>query len=250
MSSAFGAKRTTQNAKLIHILPNLRLFSYDILRYMKTIVCIFAHPDDEAFGPAGTIAKLAWHNDVYILCATRGEAGKKASLSEKNLAVLREEELKKSAKILGVKNVYFLDFADGTLCNNLYHELAKKIQDKLEVLKPDTLITFEPRGISGHIDHITVSMTTSFVFKRLKFVKKLFYYCLSRNITKKFGNYFIYFPPGYRKSEIDLVNDVSKQWHLKIKAMQAHQTQIQDVSRILKIINKFPKEEYFLVLKK
>ncbi|MBI4159549.1 PIG-L family deacetylase [Candidatus Wolfebacteria bacterium] len=85
---------------------------------MKTIVCIFAHPDDEAFGPGGTIAKLAKKNRVYIICATKGEAGKDSR--RKKMGVLhdhRASELVASAKILGVKKVYFLGFKDGTLSN-------------------------------------------------------------------------------------------------------------------------------------
>ena len=40
-----------------------------------SVVAIFAHPDDEAFGPAGTLKKLSETNDVYILCATKGHEG-------------------------------------------------------------------------------------------------------------------------------------------------------------------------------
>jgi len=43
---------------------------------MKPLVCIFAHPDDEAFGPGGTIAKFAKQRPVYLICATKGESGK------------------------------------------------------------------------------------------------------------------------------------------------------------------------------
>lgn len=63
---------------------------------------------------------------------------------------------------MGVKKVHFLDFLDGTLSNNLYHKLADKIEGHLKKLKPHTVITFEPLGVSGHIDHITVSMVTTF----------------------------------------------------------------------------------------
>src|ERR1700738_4566437 len=102
----------------------------------KTIACIFAHPDDEAFGPSGTIAKLAKENDVYLLCATKGQAGKDSGNSKRKLHERRAEEVKESAKILGVKSVVFLGFVDGQLSNNLYHQLAEKIIKHLKKLRP------------------------------------------------------------------------------------------------------------------
>lgn len=210
------------------------------------VVAVFAHPDDEAFGPSGTITKLSKTRDVYILCATRGEAGGNLE----NLGKVREKELLKSAKILGVKKVYFLGFKDGTLSNALYHKLVQKIEGKLNLLKPETLITFEPRGISGHIDHITVSMVTSYVFYRLPFVKKLFHYCITEETRRLIKDYFIYFPPGYKKAEIDKVVDVADVWETKVKAMMTHKSQIKDGQRILKMRQNLPKEEYFMVIKK
>ena len=88
----------------------------------SSLVAVFAHPDDEAFGPAGTIAKLARSHDIYLLCATKGDAQ-----GNTNLGQIRQKELLESARILGVKKVYFLGFADGTLSNSLYHILSWKI---------------------------------------------------------------------------------------------------------------------------
>ena len=43
---------------------------------MKTLLVIFAHPDDESHGPAGTLSKYAHEGvQVHYLCATRGESG-------------------------------------------------------------------------------------------------------------------------------------------------------------------------------
>src|SRR3990167_7673745 len=196
----------------------------------RVVVAIFAHPDDEAFGPSGTIAKLAKTHDVYVLCATRGEAGSPRSRSGevddnlKNIGEVREKELRCSAQILGVREVYFLGFADGTLSNSLYHKLAQKIEDKARLLKPELFITFEPRGISGHIDHITVSLATTYIFYKLPFVKKLFYFCISEEERKSVKDYFIYFPPGYPKSQIDQVVDVADVWETKIQAMMCHKS--------------------------
>ena len=216
------------------------------------IACIFAHPDDEAFGPGGTIASLAEKNDVYVFCATRGEAGQddQPRIASKKLGKIRSEELRQSAKILGVKKVSFLGFRDGCLCNKTYHNIVRKLINKLAVIKPQILLTFEPRGRSGHIDHITVSMVTTYIFDKLPEARELWYYCLSDNFRKMINDYFIYFPPGYKKKEVNKVINVEKEWEKKIAAIKAHKSQSEDVQQVLKLLKKLPKEEYFLIVKK
>lgn len=217
---------------------------------MKTIVGIFAHPDDEALGPSGTLAKLALDNDVYLICATSGEAAGKTAEEKQQIGETRKSELRASAKILGVKEVFFLDFEDGELKNNNYHALADAVQAKLEELKPETIITFEPHGVSGHIDHISVSMVTTFVFRKLTFIKKLLYYCVTRYESDQMGDYFIYFPQGYTPDEVDEVIDVSSVWQTKLRAMQAHTSQQKDVDNVQETLKHLPHEELFFVLQK
>lgn len=216
-----------------------------------TVVCVFAHPDDEAFGPSGTIHKLTKTHDVYILCATRGQAGQDSFKESKNsLTHRRAQELKNSAKILGVKKVFFLGFKDGTLSNNLYHKLASKVQAHLENLDPEIVITYEPHGISGHIDHITVNFVTQFVLRDFRRnVKELWMYCIQKGREEFRNTYFVYFPQGYEKSQIDKTIDVADVWDIKVEAMHAHKSQIHDAKEVLRVAAKFPKEEYFLVRK-
>ncbi len=208
---------------------------------------MFAHPDDEAFGPGGSIAIFAKDHDVYVICVTNGDAGKNSSKKTEELSEIRRKELLESAKILGVKKVYFLGYKDGSLCNNMYHDVARNLKLQLEKIKPETILTFENRGISGHIDHIAVSMATTYVFERLSFAKTLLYYCISDRSRELNKEYYIYFPPGYKKSEIDKVVQTKDVWDTKVKAMHCHQSQIHDVERILKNQAGLPKEEYFLV---
>ncbi len=218
----------------------------------KTIVCVFAHPDDEAFGPAGTIAKLAKENDVYILSATKGEGGQNHHENKETpLQELRMNEMINSAKILGVKKVIFLNYIDGTLSNNLYQKLAESITSHIKKLKPYMLLTFEPRGISGHIDHIAVSLVTTFVFYELPSIKQLYYYCLSTQQRMAFKDkYFIYRPPGYKKSEISKTINVKGVWEQKVNAIHQHKSQIKDVKMILTRMETLPKKEHFIILKK
>jgi LmbE family N-acetylglucosaminyl deacetylase len=215
---------------------------------MKTIVGIFAHPDDEAFGPSGTLTLLAKEHNVYLICVTNGDAAN--GKPDPELAKIRKEELEASAKLLGVKKVFFLEFGDGTLCNNVYHEVAEKIKKILTDLQPEQLITIEPKGISGHIDHIFVSMISSFIFQRTDFIKEIWYVCSPKEITKLIKDYFIYFPEGYDIEDIEKVIDVSSVWEIKKQAMLIHESQRKDAENILKRADLFPKNEYFLVKKK
>lgn len=223
---------------------------------MKPVVGVFAHPDDEAFGPSGTLAKFAKEGrDVYILCVTRGDAGENHSDNHDDLRDIREDELEASAKKLGVKDVIFLDFKDGALSNNLYHQVADKLQEQLEKLEPEIVITLEPHGVSGHLDHIAVSFITTFVFKKLSFVRELWYYCLTQGAQKATmrhlgGEYFVYFPPGYKKEDISKTLDVSPFWDQKVSAMRQHESQRPDVEANLKTFDELPKEENFIILTK
>lgn len=215
----------------------------------NVVVGIFAHPDDEAFGPGGTLAKFAKKNDVYIICATSGESA--TGTVDEALGKERRRELQKSAKDLGAKKVFFLGYKDGMLSNNLYHEVAEKVKKILLKLKPNILITFEPHGVSGHIDHIFMSMVTSFLFPQVPSAKKLMQHCIRYERSQLMnGKYFIYFPPGYHDDEIDEVVDVSDVWETKLLAMHEHQSQINDINRIVEQSKHFPKEEYFLVIEK
>lgn len=233
---------------------------------MRKLLVVTAHPDDEAFGPAGTIAKYADLGvEVHLLCATRGEAGKwhnkkiqipKSKLQKEKIQIIeeariehvREKELLKSAKILGVKRVEFLDFIDGTLCNANYHTLAGKISKKINSFKPQVIMTIERLGVSGHLDHIAVSLTTTYAFLHASYGSKLYYHCLPKeNREKDLDDYFIYFPEGYNQDEITTRIDWGKYWDRKVEAMQQHQSQRQDVERILKRIVKQTRIDHFIL---
>lgn len=217
---------------------------------MSTILGVFAHPDDEAFFTGGTIATLASDHEVYTICITDGDAGQNSSDKTGDLTEIRHDELLESGKILGVKETFFLGYNDGTLCNNLYHEIATKIQKIVDELNPEILITFEPRGISGHIDHMATSMITSHVFEKSQSVHELWYYCNSEETRSAIKDYYIYWPPGYKKSDISKVVNTQSVWEAKVKAMKCHESQTHDVERILKRYTDLPKEENFIVLKK
>lgn len=217
----------------------------------QSVVGIFAHPDDETFGPGGTLALYAQKYDIYLICATNGDGKQGNRKKEKELGKIRKKELQASAEILGVKKVFFLGYRDGSLQHNVYHEIADKVLTILQKIQPAILVTFEPRGVSGHIDHIVMSMISSFVFPKVISAKKLMKYCTSTKRSQIMGEgYFIHFPLGYSTEEIDEVVDVSPVWDQVVKAMKQHVSQMHDIRRHLERGKNLPKEEAFLVLEK
>ncbi len=216
----------------------------------KNILAVFAHPDDEAFGPSGLIGYLSEKNNLYLLVITDGAAGKNSLKIKKPLSEIRKKEVKKSAQILGIKKVYFLNYQDGFLSNNLYKEIKNKIEEFVNTLEIDYLLTYEPRGISGHLDHIFVSLVCSHIALKNKKIKDLFYYCLSKKQRKNINDYFIFFPPGYSRKEIDYYFDYLTFLDKKINAIKAHQSQKHDADEILKNLKGKENKEYFFSLKK
>lgn len=213
-----------------------------------SLVAIFAHPDDEAFGPGGTLAIYAKTHDVYLICVTKGQAGRNHTDNQDTpIQDIREEELRKSATVLGIKRLYFLDYEDGTLSNNQYHAIANDIQVLLDELRPETIMTFEMRGVSGHIDHIAVSMIVHYVFHKITYAKELMLYCEKEEVIKNFRDYFVYVPHGYADTEIDKIIDISDVWETKVKAMYEHKSQIKDINTILYGMKEQVKEECFLI---
>ena len=148
----------------------------------KTILAVLAHPDDETFGLGGTIALYAKKGyDVYYVCATRGEVG--AADPEhmkgfKDTAEMRTAELMRAAKILGLKDVFFLGYRDSGMAGSednkhpdaqVAHsidEVAGKVVKYIRELKPDIVITFDPIGGYKHPDHIHVQRATTLAFEK------------------------------------------------------------------------------------
>ena len=215
----------------------------------RSLVAIFAHPDDEAFGPGGTLALYSKTHDVFVICVTLGQSGNNHHNGDtKNIAKIRSQELLNSAKILGIKKVFFLNYKDGALSNDKYHKIADEIQKITDKLKPEILLTFEERGVSGHIDHIAISMITHFVFFKVKYTKKLMLFCISEKEVAGFRkDYFIYVPTGNNPSKVDKIVNTSSVYDIRIAAMKQHRSQMKDVIKILKIHEKLPHQELFLI---
>lgn len=228
----------------------------------KILFGIFAHPDDEGFGPSGTLIQEARSGtDIHLLCLTRGDAGRNADGCN-NLGALRLQEWQAAGKLIGAASMQHFGYNDGTLCNSLYHEIADKLEAHIEsTMKAyDTsgeihFMTFDTTGLSGHLDHIAVSLIATFSFLRLQQAHhdwrfgQLRYFCVP--LEEKLANdiSYIYMPPGRTAGEIDEDIDVCDVFEQKLAVMRAHYSQREDMNWILDNRGEAVKREQFRYLK-
>ncbi|HEX6871501.1 MAG TPA: PIG-L family deacetylase [Micromonosporaceae bacterium] len=130
---------------------------------LGTILGIWAHPDDEAYLSAGLMARARdLGNRVVVATATHGELGTADpdAWPRHRLAPVRARELQASLAVLGVREHRFLGFADGACAQVEPRAGIEAVQAVIEEVRPDTIVTFGPDGMTGHDDHVTVSQWT------------------------------------------------------------------------------------------
>lgn len=130
----------------------------------RTILAVFAHPDDESLTCGGTLARLADAGArIVLLCASRGERGAisdPALVPDGDLARVRTRELHEAATILGIADVIVLDHRDGNLRWQDVPELHAEIVALVEKHQPAAVITFAEDGLYWHLDHIGIHERT------------------------------------------------------------------------------------------
>jgi LmbE family N-acetylglucosaminyl deacetylase len=141
------------------------LYTQNDVKKLGNILGVWAHPDDESWSSAG-LMKMASINGqkVGIITATKGDSGQTADEKkwpQKDLAIIREKELSDCLCHIGEIEQNWLDFADGILAESDSEKAVSEIVRILNVFKPNTVITFEPNGITGHDDHKTISNWTT-----------------------------------------------------------------------------------------
>ncbi|MGW8250283.1 MAG: PIG-L deacetylase family protein [Anaerolineales bacterium] len=130
------------------------------------LLCVLAHPDDESMGTGSTLVKYAAQGiETYLVTATRGEKGWSGNDGDYPGAAafgrLRQKELLSAADVLGIRQVYLLDYIDGELDQAEPGEAIQKITRYLRLIRPQVVITFGPDGNYGHPDHIAISQFTT-----------------------------------------------------------------------------------------
>ena len=190
------------------------------------ILVITAHPDDAEYGVAGTVAR--WVREgrsvAYVLC-TSGEKGTSdRTLTPEKLAVIREQEQRAAAEILGVREVDFLRYPDQSIEDT--PELRKHIVQIIRAYRPHTVVTTDPyRRYVWHRDHRNIGqvvLDAAFPFAR------------------DHGAYPDLLEMGYEPhkikelwffgtEDINHYSDIAETFDLKLAALKCHASQMREL---------------------
>ena len=125
---------------------------------IERLLVVTAHPDDVDFGSAGTIANMTDDGVEVVYClVTDGQAGGfDHSIPRDEMAMIRREEQTKAAAEVGVTELHFLGYMDGTVeaTMKLRHDISCVIRQ----VRPQVVITHSPiRSLDStygsHPDH-------------------------------------------------------------------------------------------------
>lgn len=205
---------------------------------MASILLVFAHPADESFFCAGTVAKYSRRgHKVHLVSATRGEVGldgrKLRRPADQSLAKAQEGELRKAAQILGIGQIYFLDFIDGQLKNLEPKVIQNKILAVIHLTQPNVVVSFGKDGVSEHPNHQVIGRATRALFtdpaaRGLLAETKLYEVCLPFSTTQKVQPNWANVAEG----RISTVVNIDNTWFLKKQALLAHASKKESVEKV------------------
>ncbi len=148
----------------------------------RSLMVVVAHPGDEAFGFGGAIARAAAQGAyIVLLCATRGyfdsrlarkspaPGGKNRdpktdAIVWRNVDTIREDELRRSVALLGVRVLRMLDYAEDDLGSIDFDELVSRIVEPIRMHRPEVILSFGPDGVTGDADHTVLSRAVTAAF--------------------------------------------------------------------------------------
>jgi len=201
----------------------------------KVLFGIFAHPDDEAFGPAGTLLKLKSEGyDIHLILLTDGEAGTNPD-NDEDLGAVRLREWQMAADILGATSTHALHYPDGSLEKTSIEELDKVVGGIIVEVEATydqpielSFMSFESYGLTGHRDHIAASELTTRMSSSFK-THEVWYFCLDKTQAPLDGTAY-YEPRAREDSYITAKVDVTSWLDDKYRMMDAHISQRTDAA--------------------
>src|SRR6185295_14378743 len=196
----------------------------------RSILFVFAHPDDESHWGSGVAIRC--HDEgarTVLVTLTRGGRGTTGGLcSTEELPGVREQELREAARILKFDALELLPYEDKEVPNIPPDEIRRLLVGLIRRERPSVLVTFDPHGITYHLDHIALS----------RFVTEAIPAAADGRWYPELGDPYAVprllwtppvmpwdkepFPP---RPGVDFLIDTARWWRERRQALEAHRTQ-------------------------
>jgi LmbE family N-acetylglucosaminyl deacetylase len=154
--------------KLAQFSRRIALRDLRLQLVMMRMMCVTAHPDDEAGNFGGCLQLYAARGvETSVVCLTPGQAAshRGGARNDVELATLRRREFAAACAILKVTNGIVLDYPDGQLHRMEAYKVVCEVVLKIREFRPQVVLTFGPEGgVTGHTDHSMASVFATLAF--------------------------------------------------------------------------------------
>lgn len=199
------------------ILPMPDIFS------AKRILCIQPHYDDNDIAAAGILTQLAKNGaEVFYLTVTNDLMGVvDSSLSDDDAAEALKRDQFAAAKIVGVKEQYWLGYPDAGEYD--YFAVRRDLLKYIRMLKPDFVFTCDPwLTYEGHRDHIQTGLAAS---EAVMFAGLTKIASSDPKVDSAYEPHDINGIAFYFTREPNFIADISSTWEDKIGALRCYEAQ-------------------------
>ncbi|PJI99772.1 LmbE family N-acetylglucosaminyl deacetylase [Streptomyces sp. 2333.5] len=173
-----------------------------------TLMAVHAHPDDEATGTGGVLARYAAEGirTVLVTCtdggcgdgpggAKPGDPGHDPAA----VALIRRQELQASCEALKISDLEMLDYADsgmvgwpsndapGSFWQTPVEEGAARLAELMRHYRPDVVVTYDENGFYGHPDHIQAHRITMAALEMTALTPKVYWTTMPRSMMQRFS---------------------------------------------------------------
>ncbi len=173
----------------------------------KTLVCVHAHPDDEAIFTAGISSHYAALGyDVVLVTCTNGRLGfddlNRAGDSPQHDDLVtistRASELQRSAALVGFSRIVTLGLDDSGMLGWPQNEnprafmncdvdnVARTLAALLDEVHATVVVTYDENGFYGHPDHVMANVVTRRALDFAESPQRLYYPVVPRGAIKGF----------------------------------------------------------------
>lgn len=203
---------------------------------MFRLLCVTAHPDDEAGGFGGSLLKYnSLGVETHVICLTPGQAAthRGHTKSDEELATVRRSEFAAACRILRVTHGEVLDYRDGALDRSDQYSVIAHLTRRTREIRPHVVLTFGSEGaITAHPDHsmagIFATMAFQWAGRSNRFINQLQDGLLPYRPQKLYYATAAFTLPDRQPVSLPpttAIIDVSDYFDLKVEAFKAHTTQ-------------------------